>query len=96
MSTFKRVVSDMSTSQNGDYDPARVVGYGVSVLGALVFLALTVYVTVLTKAFDASAFAIGLLGISTTVAAAAGGVFIKRSTEVPLSPTAPPLNETAP
>lgn len=89
MSTFKRVLSDMSTSQNGDYDPARVVGYGVAVLGALVFLSLTVYTTLQTKAFDASAFAVGLCGVSATVAAAAGGVFFKRSTEIPVPPAKP-------
>lgn len=90
---IKRVFRDCSTSSNGDYDPARVVGYGFTTVGCFVFLALTVYDTIQKKSFDAVGFAAGLAGVSSTLAAAAAGVRIKDSTEV--KPDATPA-EAAP
>lgn len=84
---LKKVIADCAQSANGDYDPARVVGYSVSLLGALVFLGLSIYTTVINRAFDASGFAVGLAGVSATIAAAAGGVWMKKSTEIPFDPT---------
>jgi uncharacterized membrane-anchored protein len=84
IATLKKVIEDCSTGANGDYDPARVIGYGVTLLGSLVFLGLTIYVTIITKAFNSEGFAIGLAGISAVITAAAGGVLMKKSTEIPL------------
>lgn len=84
MSLFKRVMSDISTSANGDFDPARVIGYGFVVISGLVFLGLTIYTTWKTGAFSTVDFTIGVAGLSASITAAAAGVLIKKSTEVPL------------
>lgn len=91
LETMKSVLKDCSTSANGDYDPARVVGYGIVALGALVFLILTIYTTLRSGTFDSGAFAIGLTGVSGTLTAAAAGVWLKKATEVPLTPPTPPM-----
>ena len=87
---IKRVVSDCATSANGDYDPARVIGYGFVVLGGLFFLGLTVYDTVVKQSFDSGGFASGLLAISGAIVAAGAGVWLKKDTEVPLKEDEPP------
>ena len=87
-SLFKRVLRDSFTTPNGDFEPARIVGYGVTILGALVFFFCTVYMVVKTQAFDAAQYAIGLGGVAATLAAAAAGVYIKKSDEIPYDPTA--------
>ena len=78
---IKRVFRECSTSSGGEYDPARVVGYGFTTIGCFVFLALVIYDTIQKKSFDALNFATGLAGVSSTLAAAAAGVRIKDSTE---------------
>lgn len=87
-----KVVSDCFTSANGDYDPARVAGYGIVVLGGFVYLGCEIFMVVTTHQFDEIKFATGLAGIGTALMAAAGGVWIKKSTEIPLkeTPTEPP------
>lgn len=80
---IKRLVSDCLTSANGDYDPARIVGYGIALAGGVEFLVLTAYTTVRSGAFDGAQFAIGLTGVGGALAAAAAGVWLKKSTEVP-------------
>lgn len=76
-----RVTSDISTTSAGDFDPARIIGYGITILGGLIFCGLTIYDTMINSKFDYDGFAIGLAGVSATIAAAAAGVWIKRSTE---------------
>lgn len=84
LNLFNKVIKDCATAQNGeDYDPARIVGYGVVVLGGLLFLVLTVWSTFHTGKFDGVQFSIGLTGVSGAIAAAAAGVWLKKSTEVP-------------
>lgn len=83
---LKRVIKDCSTGPNGeDYDPARVVGYVVVVVGAMVFIGLAIYDTIVNKKFDYNGFAVGLGGIGVTVAASAAGVWIKKNTERPIN-----------
>ena len=82
----KRMVEDCLTSANGDFDPARVIGYGVVVLGALVFFGLTIYHTLVNKSFDGGSFAAGLGSISASVVAAGAGVWLKKDTEIPYTP----------
>lgn len=77
ISHIKRVFRECSTSSDGEYDPARVVGYGFTTIGSFLFLVLTVYDTMLKQSFDSVAFAAGLAGVSGTLAAAAAGVRIK-------------------
>lgn len=85
-----KLIKDCLTSAGGDYDPARVVGYGISLLGGLEFLVLTAYVTLKNHSFDGISFATGLSGVAAALAAAAAGVRIKHNTEVPPEPTATP------
>lgn len=80
---IKRVINDCATSANGDYDPARVIGYGFVVLGGLFFLGLTTYDTVVKQSFDSAGFASGLLAISGAIVAAGAGVWLKKDTEIP-------------
>lgn len=86
---FARVLSDVFTSQTGDYDPARLFGYGFVILAATEFLTAFGYVVWKTGTFDATNFTIGVAGISTSLAAVATGVAIKKGTEVPMPPQAP-------
>lgn len=81
---IKKVIKDCSTGPNGeDYDPARVVGYGIVALGGIQFLVLTAWVTFQTGKFDGVQFSIGLTGVSGAIAAAAAGVWLKKTTEAP-------------
>lgn len=79
---LKRVVSDCATSANGDYDPARVIGYLIVALGGLEFLVITAVEYVRHDKFDALGFATALAGIGAALAAAAAGVWIKKATEI--------------
>jgi len=83
-SLFSKVVGDVFTSWNGDVDPARLFGYGFVLLGGMEFLGLTLYMTVKTGHFDALNFSTGLIGISGAIVAAAAGVLIKKSSEMPM------------
>lgn len=89
---ISKVINDCFTSANGDYDPARVAGYGIVVLGGLVYIGLEIFVVVTTRQFNEINFATGLAGIGAALIAAAGGVWIKKSTEIPLKedPPQPP------
>jgi hypothetical protein len=78
---FAKVLSDCMTSQAGDYDPARVFGYGIVFLGGLEFLCLSAWMAIKDGKFDGVQFATGLAAIGVALAAAAGGVWLKRSTE---------------
>lgn len=84
---LKQVIFDCCTSANGDYDPARVIGYFLVVVGALEFLILFAYFAIKKDAFDASGFALGLASIGGTLGAAAAGVMIKNGTEIQPSAT---------
>jgi hypothetical protein len=84
---LKLVLKDVFTSANGDYDPARLWGYGFTILGGTQFLVSFAWVTYKTQTFDAVNFAAGLVGISGSLVAAAAGVYIKRNAEVPLDTT---------
>lgn len=88
--TLKKVIYDCCTSSAGDYDPARLLGYLVVVLAAMVFLVLTTYFALTTGKFDSKDFALGLASISATMVAAATGVWIKKDTEVQPTSTAAP------
>lgn len=90
MSIIQKICSDAFTSMNGDIDPARLFGYGFVLLGGIEFLAMTLYMAIKTGHFDTFNFSTGLVGIGGALVAAAAGVFIKKSAEVPLSPTVIP------
>jgi hypothetical protein len=91
MSLFGKVISDSFTSMNGDFDPARLFGYGFVLLGGLEFLGTTLYMVIKTQHFDQVGFATGLIGISGALLAAAAGVYIKKTAEVPLTPGQSPV-----
>ncbi len=78
---LRKLARDCLTSANGDYDPARVVGYGIVLWGALQFFLLTLYFAIRDGKFDGVTYAAGLAAISATGLAAAAGVYIKKSTE---------------
>lgn len=80
--TVKKVFKDCLTGINGkDYDPARVVGYAVVIIGAVVFIGLSIYDTIINKKFDYTGYATGLAGVGVTITAAAAGVWFKKDTE---------------
>lgn len=78
-----KILNDCFTSAGGDYDPARIFGYGIVVLGSLEFLFLAAYTSIKEGKFDPVQFATALAGIAAALAAAAAGVWIKKSTENP-------------
>lgn len=82
MSVVKKVLKDCSTGINGnDYDPARVIGYGINALGGLVFICLAIFDTFQNNKFNYEGFAMGLTGIAFGLTGAAAGVALKKSTE---------------
>lgn len=82
MSLVKKVIKDCATGLNGeDYDPARVIGYGIIVVGSLIFLGLSIYDTIKTGKFDYAGFATGFGSIGLTLASAGAGVWFKKDTE---------------
>jgi hypothetical protein len=82
MSELGKMVKDCMTSANGDYDPARVVGYLIAVLAVIVFMIGMVVNMLVQHQFDVDAFFKGVVGLSALVTSVAGGVRIKSSTEV--------------
>lgn len=79
-----KVFADAFSSQSGDYDPARLIGYGFVALAGLVFLGLFIFVTVVNKSFDTTAFLSGVGVITGATLGAAGGVMMKAKTENPV------------
>jgi hypothetical protein len=79
-----RVCEDLFCNWNGDVDPARFFGYGFVMLGGLVFIILSIYDTVKHQTFNSLAFSGGLVAIAGAVTAAAAGVKIKESSEIPM------------
>lgn len=77
------VMKDISTTSSGDYDIARVAGYGVTVLGAVVFLGLSIYDTWANQKFNYEGFSLALTAISIAITGAAAGVWIKKGAERP-------------
>lgn len=82
-SVLSTVFKDISTTPAGYYDPARVVGYGTTVLGTLVFYFCILWQLIVKGEFNGTDFAVGMAGISTAVTASAAGVFFKRKDEIP-------------
>ena len=81
-----KTCADMFQNWNGDYDPARLIGYGFVLLCGAVFIALTVYDTLKNHQFNSMAFSTGSVAISGQALAAAWGVKLKQNSEVPLPP----------
>ena len=90
LNEVKKVFKDCCTSANGDYDPARVIGYGIVMIGSLEFMILTAYMAITKGVFDSSQFAVGLTGISGVITAAAAGVWLKKTTEIEPEKQTPP------
>lgn len=78
---IKKLVHQCLTNPQGLYDPARVAGYGIVVLGGLQYLILSAYIVIKDGKFDGLSFATGLAAIGAALMAAAGGVWIKKSSE---------------
>lgn len=84
MSLFKEIktlIHQCLTNPQGVYDPARVAGYGIVVLGGLQYLVLSAYMAIKNGEFDGLNFATGLAAIGAALMAAAGGVWIKKVSE---------------
>lgn len=79
-----RVCEDLFCSWNGDVDPARFFGYGFVMIGGMVFIVLSIYDTIKHQTFNSLAFSGGLVAIAGAVTAAAAGVKIKESSEIPM------------
>lgn len=81
-----KTCGDMFQNWNGDYDPARLIGYGFVLLCGFVFIALTIYDTLKNHQFNSLAFSTGCVAISGQALAAAWGVKLKQNSEVPIPP----------
>lgn len=81
-----KATGDMFQNWNGDYDPARLIGYGFVLLCGIVFIGLSIYDTIKNHAFNSLAFSTGCVAISGQALAAAWGVRIKQNAEVPMPP----------
>lgn len=89
----RKILREVFTSSSGEYDPARLWGYGFCILGGTQYLITSAYVVITTGQFDPVAYATGLAGISTALVAAAAGVWIKRTAEKGEEPKEPPKGE---
>lgn len=77
-----QIMKDCFTGKDNEtYDPARVFGYGVVVLGAIEYLALSAYQVLHTGVFNVTDYTVGLTGVAGAMAAAAAGVLIKHKAE---------------
>jgi hypothetical protein len=81
-----KTFGDMFQNWNGDYDPARLIGYGFVLLCGFVFIALTIYDTLKNHSFNSLAFSGGCVAISGQALAAAWGVKLKQNSEIPMPP----------
>lgn len=88
--TLSTVTKQSLTNANGEYDPARVIGYFTASLGVLTYLFLSGYVIITTGKMDFISWGLGFTGVSGSCLAAAWGVNIKLSSEGPIVPPAPP------
>lgn len=80
-----KVLGDMFTSWNGDVDPARLIPYLLCGCFGVFFLWLTYLDTIWHHAFNSMAFSTGAVAIGAQFVAAAGGVRIKQSSEIPMN-----------
>lgn len=78
---IRKILHEVFTSSSGEYDPARLWGYGFVILGGTQFLVSEAYILITTGQFNAVEYATGLAAISTALVAAAAGVWIKRKAE---------------
>ncbi len=81
-----KVCGDMFTNWNGDVDPARLFPYLFTALCGIVFLWLSWLDTMWHHSFNSMSFSAGAVAIATQFVAAAAGVRIKQSSEVPMPP----------
>lgn len=77
----KKAFRDSLTNSVGDYDPARLFGYGFTLLAGLVFLGLAIYDTVVKHSFDYGGFATGAGAMALVITGTAAGVALKSGTE---------------
>lgn len=92
-SLFHRVITDMTTTPNMDFDPARVIGYGFALLVGIVFLVLEVWYSFKSGQFNAGEYAAGSASVSMSIVAASAGVLIKKNAEI--QPALPQFTEPA-
>lgn len=79
-----KICSDVFANWNGDIDPARLSYLFVWICGT-VFLVLTILDFKINRHFDGTMFSTGCVALSVQMIAAAAGVRIKQSSEVPQS-----------
>jgi hypothetical protein len=89
LSFIAKVCGDMFTNWNGDVDPARLFPYLFTALCGIVFLWLSWLDTIWHHNFNSMAFSAGAVAIATQFVAAAAGVRIKQSSEIPMPPGGP-------
>jgi hypothetical protein len=81
-----KVCGDMFTSWNGDVDPARLIPYLLCGLFGVFFLWFTYLDTIWHHSFNSMAFSAGAVSLGAQFVAAAGGVRLKQSSEIPMTP----------
>jgi hypothetical protein len=91
-SFIAKICGDMFTNWNGDVDPARLIGYLIVIIFAVLFIWLTILDTFWHHSFNSMAFSTGAGVIAVQLLAAAGGVRIKQSSEIPLPPMGEMMN----
>lgn len=83
---IKRVTHDVVTTSNGDYDPARLFGYGFALAACLVFLANAITDLIINHRWDPVQYSLGAVAMGGMFTAVAAGVRIKADTENPATP----------
>jgi hypothetical protein len=82
MKLLHRVLKDLSTGVDGEtYDPGRVVGYSLCILGVVGFIFCETWTAMHGTAFSAEGFGIGFGALMTSFLSVAGGLKLKESME---------------
>jgi len=82
MKLVRKVLKDITTGIDGEtFDAGRVVGYGLCVTGTVGFMFCAIWSAIHDAKFDPQAYGIGFGALMTSLAAVAGGLKLKESTE---------------
>ena len=82
MKLLGRVVKDMATTADGEtFDAGRIIGYGLCLAGCCGFVFCAIWSVIHDTKFDMQSYGIGFGALMTSLAAVAGGLKLKESTE---------------
>lgn len=100
MPLVKRIMNDIFTTAAGDYDGAKIFGYGFLVIAATLWLSLFTWITIKTVSFNSVDFVAGVVTLSGLLISTSWSVRIKNPTEpqpgqepFPSVPPSPPPSQ---